>query len=110
MYIKPHSKYVLMTAIQRDTRFLSHKLIMDYSLLCGLDEKNNQICVGIIDYLRAFTWDKKVETYLKTISGTGMPTIVSPEIYRKRFLKAIDRYFLEVPDGWYQDKSFSMEE
>lgn len=59
------------------------------------------------DYLRVFTWDKKVETYIKTIGGQGkMPTIVSPEIYRTRFINAIDRYFLEVPDQWYtQDVS-----
>lgn len=45
-----------------------------------------------------------METYLKTISGQGkMPTIVSPEVYRKRFINAIDRYFLAVPDQWYQD-------
>lgn len=98
-----------MTAILRDTRFLSNKLIMDYSLLCGIDEEDNQIAVGIIDYLRVFTWDKKVETYFKTISGNGMPTIVSPEIYRKRFLDAIDRYFLEVPDEWYQENPLSIE-
>jgi 1-phosphatidylinositol-3-phosphate 5-kinase len=55
--------------------------------------------------LRVFTWDKKVETYIKTISGQGkMPTIVSPEVYRTRFINAIDRYFLEVPDQWYQEK------
>ena len=59
-----------------------------------------------------FTWDKKVETYLKkvesTISGQGkMPTIVSPEVYRARFINAIDRYVLEVPDQWYEDHSRS---
>ena len=77
---------------------------MDYSLLCGFDQQNNVIAVGIIDYLRVFTWDKKVETYLKTISGPigKMPTIVSPEVYKARFINAIDRYFLEVPDQWYQ--------
>jgi hypothetical protein len=57
------------------------------------------------DYLRVFTWDKKLETYLKTISGPKVPTIVSPEVYRTRFINALDRYFLEVPDQWYQEKS-----
>lgn len=33
--------------------------------------------------------------------GTGkMPTIVSPEVYRLRFLDAMNRYFLMVPDQW----------
>jgi hypothetical protein len=92
-----------MKAIESDTEFLSSKFVMDYSLLCGLDHVNNQIVVGIIDYIRTFTWDKKLETYFKTIGGQGkMPTIVSPEIYRTRFVSAIERYFLEVPDHWYQ--------
>lgn len=34
-----------------------------------------------------------------------MPTIVSPGEYKTRFVNAIDRYFLEVPDHWYQDTS-----
>ena len=29
-----------------------------------------------------------------------MPTVVSPELYRSRFLEAMDRYFLHVPDRW----------
>jgi len=33
--------------------------------------------------------------------GQGkLPTIVSPEEYRKRFIEAMHRYFLEVPDAW----------
>ncbi len=94
-----------MEAIENDAKFLSSKFVMDYSLLCGFDETSNMIVVGIIDYLRVFTWDKKVETYLKTISGQGkMPTIVSPEVYKARFVNAIDRYLLAVPDQWYQSK------
>lgn len=107
IYIKPHSKYVLMKAIENDCNFLSSKYIMDYSLLCGIDMENNEVKVGLIDYLRAFTWDKRVETYIKkTIGGSQgkMPTIVSPEVYRSRFLNAIDRYFQQVPDQWYEDK------
>ena len=29
-----------------------------------------------------------------------MPTVVSPQLYRGRFLEAMDRYFLHVPDQW----------
>lgn len=107
IYIKPHSKFVLMKAIENDCTFLSSKYIMDYSLLCGIDLENSQVKVGLIDYLRAFTWDKKVETYIKkTIGGSQgkMPTIVSPEVYKTRFINAIDRYFQQVPDQWYEDK------
>lgn len=35
------------------------------------------------------------------LGGQGkLPTIVSPEEYQKRFIEAMHRYFLEVPDHW----------
>lgn len=56
------------------------------------------------DYIRTFTWDKKLETLVKSsmiMGGQGkLPTVVSPEIYRSRFCEAMDRYFLQVPDHW----------
>lgn len=77
---------------------------MDYSLLVGLDEDNKELVLGIIDYIRTFTWDKKLETIVKRygiLGGQGkLPTIVSPEEYQKRFIEAMHRYFLEVPDHW----------
>jgi 1-phosphatidylinositol-3-phosphate 5-kinase len=48
IYIRPHSKQVLMKAIENDTKFLSSKFIMDYSLLCGFNDETNEIVVGII--------------------------------------------------------------
>lgn len=30
----------------------------------------------------------------------GLPTIVSPKLYRQRFTEAMDRYFLVAPDRW----------
>lgn len=40
-----------MKAIENDTQFLSSKFVMDYSLLCGFDQVNNEIVVGIIGIL-----------------------------------------------------------
>lgn len=104
LYILPHSKSVLTAAIQYDTEFLSAQSVMDYSLLVGLDEENKELVLGIIDYIRTFTWDKKLETIVKRygiLGGQGkLPTIVSPEEYQKRFIEAMHRYFLEVPDHW----------
>lgn len=71
---------------------------MDYSLLVGLDE--NYLIVGIIDYIRKFTIDKRIESYLKQVVDQRLPTIVSPKIYKSRFIEAMDRYFLAVPDRW----------
>lgn len=71
---------------------------MDYSLLVGLDDKF--LIVGIIDYIRKFTIDKRIESYLKQVVDQRLPTIVSPNVYKSRFIEAMDRYFLAVPDRW----------
>jgi len=100
LYVHLHSKAVLMSAITRDTHFLANHSVMDYSLLVGCDESANELVIGIIDYIRTFTWDKMLEMVLKkNIIGT-MPTVVSPDSYRRRFLESMDRYFLYVPDRW----------
>lgn len=104
LYILPHSKAVLIAAIQNDTEFLVEQSVMDYSLLVGLDTNNKELVLGIIDYIRTFTWDKKLETMFKKygmLGGQGkLPTIISPQEYRNRFIEAMHRYFLQVPDSW----------
>ncbi|KAI5754029.1 hypothetical protein M8J77_005179 [Diaphorina citri] len=104
LYIHPHSKFILMQAINNDTQFLANQHVMDYSLLLGIDDTNMELVVGMIDYIRTFTWDKKIETMVKKsglLGGQGkLPTIVSPDEYRKRFQSAMNRYFLGVPDRW----------
>ena len=58
----------------------------------------------IPDYIRTFTWDKKLETMVKKsviMGGQGkQPTIIQPKDYRDRFIAAMHRYFLPVPDRW----------
>ncbi|KAM8789825.1 1-phosphatidylinositol 3-phosphate 5-kinase isoform 3-T3 [Rhynchonycteris naso] len=104
LYIRSHSKAVLRASIRSDSHFLSSHLIIDYSLLVGRDDTSNELVVGIIDYIRTFTWDKKLEMVVKStgiLGGQGkMPTVVSPELYRTRFCEAMDKYFLMVPDRW----------
>ena len=126
LYIRGHSQGVLDKALNSDTEFLASQLVMDYSLLVGIDEETSQLIVGIIgnfrlnsiniylididslfhvtDYIRTFTWDKRLETFVKSsgiLGGQGkMPTVVSPELYRTRFCEAMNRYFLGVPDKW----------
>ena len=48
VYIHPHSKVVLMRAIQEDTEFLARNAIMDYSLLTCIDDQTGELVVGII--------------------------------------------------------------
>ena len=100
LYVRPHSKAVLTSAITRDTQFLADHSVMDYSLLVGCDDSTNELVIGIIDYIRTFTWDKMLEMVLKKNIIGAMPTVVSPELYRRRFLESMDRYFLYVPDRW----------
>jgi Phosphatidylinositol-4-phosphate 5-Kinase len=63
-----------------------------------VDSENNELVVGIVDYIRTYTWDKKLESWVKESTflggaGKGEPTIVTPKQYRQRFLAAMERYF-----------------
>lgn len=54
--------------------------------------------IKVIDYIRTYTWDKKLESWVKDSAflggGTkGEPTIITPKQYRQRFLSAMERYF-----------------
>ncbi|XP_049318083.1 putative 1-phosphatidylinositol 3-phosphate 5-kinase [Bactrocera dorsalis] len=104
LYILSHSKAVLKDAINRDSTFLEKNQIMDYSLLVGLNHDSSILVLGIIDYIRTFTFDKKVESFVKQtgiLGGMGkLPTVISPERYKQRFIDAMDRYFYTVPDRW----------
>lgn len=73
---------------------------MDYSLVVGVDLDKHELVVGIVDYIRTFTWcvfyprkpelrslrirDKKLESWVKDSAflggaGKGEPTIVTPK-------------------------------
>lgn len=86
---------MITEAIENDTSFLSNNGVMDYSLLLGIDEQNKTLVVGIIDYIRTFTWDKRIEMYVKRtgiLGGHGnLPTVISPKMYKTRFSEAMDR-------------------
>lgn len=107
MYEKPilvdqTSKALLGMSVWNDSLFLSTLNVMDYSLIVGIDANGTLVC-GVIDYLRRYTWDKQLESWVKkTILGTKdkqakIPTIVSPKQYQKRFRYAIWLYFIMVP-------------
>lgn len=79
--------------------------VMDYSLLVGVDEEKNELVLGIIDFLRQYTWDKHLESWVKFTGILGgpkneAPTVISPKQYKRRFRKAMTTYFLMVPDQW----------
>ncbi|EXX79916.1 uncharacterized protein OCT59_021526 [Rhizophagus irregularis] len=104
LYLREHSKKLLTESLFNDTLFLGRHNVMDYSLLVGFDEEKQELIVGIVDFIRTFTLDKKLESWVKEtgfLGGGGKePTIVSPRQYKNRFREAMDRYFLMVPDRW----------
>ena len=96
---------ILNQALINDCKFLKKEEIIDYSLviifeICDIKEKNEnkfeikRIRMGIVDYLRKYTWDKQIESYgKKLIHGFGIPTIINPEKYSERFIEKIKTYF-----------------
>jgi len=48
LYVHPHSKIILNQSINDDAEFLTSQLVMDYSLLVGLDEDSGELVLGII--------------------------------------------------------------
>ncbi|WVZ87800.1 hypothetical protein U9M48_034382 [Paspalum notatum var. saurae] len=107
IYIGGRAKHLLQRAIWNDTSFLTSINVMDYSLLVGVDKQKHELVFGIIDYLRQYTWDKQLETWVKAslvVPKNESPTVVSPREYKKRFRKFMSKYFLTVPDDWSTEK------
>ncbi|KAK9796713.1 hypothetical protein WJX73_010097 [Symbiochloris irregularis] len=51
----------LLRALWSDTAFLAGLGVMDYSLLVGMNQSGGTLVVGIIDFIRQYTWDKALE-------------------------------------------------
>ncbi|KAJ0679541.1 putative 1-phosphatidylinositol-3-phosphate 5-kinase chromatin regulator PHD family [Helianthus annuus] len=105
LFLGSKAKRNLERAVWNDTSFLASIDVMDYSLLVGVDEENKELVLGIIDFMRQYTWDKQLETWVKASGILGgpknaSPTIISPKQYKRRFRKAMTSYFLTVPDQW----------
>ncbi|KAJ1553076.1 hypothetical protein HK405_009026, partial [Cladochytrium tenue] len=98
-----HSKRIITEAIQNDTDFLAGANVMDYSLLVGVNDLKREMIVGIVDFIGPYTWYKRLETRSKTTLKGGREdavTVIPPEQYADRFRRALDQYFLMVPDKW----------
>jgi len=106
LFVREYAKKVLRASLWNDTLFLAKMNVMDYSLVMGIDEGNHELVVGIIDCIRTFTWDKKLESWVKERGlvggGAKEPTVVTPRQYKNRFREAIERYLLMAPGCWYQ--------
>ncbi|PWN29553.1 hypothetical protein BDZ90DRAFT_230421 [Jaminaea rosea] len=114
LYIRESSKVLIRQALKHDSDFLAAMNIMDYSVIVGLDtedDENRELVVGIIDFLRSYTWDKRVETFVKEQSSLlvaaggskgELPTVITPKQYANRFLSFLDGILLLSPDSWYK--------
>ena len=101
IFVREHTKKLLKASVWNDTLFLSQNNVMDYSLMAGFDDEEREIIVGIIDCIRTYTWDKKLESWIKD-RGKNKPTITSPKDYRNRFRIAMEKYILQAPNCWHQ--------
>ncbi|CAL1390131.1 unnamed protein product [Linum trigynum] len=105
IFVGNKAKRLLERSVWNDTAFLASIDVMDYSLLVGVDEGKHELALGIIDFMRQYTWDKHLETWVKASGILGgskntTPTVISPQQYKKRFRKAMTAYFVMVPDQW----------
>ncbi|KAF3357529.1 hypothetical protein VdG1_03317 [Verticillium dahliae VDG1] len=106
LFAREHSKKLLRASVWNDTLFLARQNVMDYSLMVAVDEVKKELVVGIIDCIRTYTWDKKLESWIKDRGfvggGRNRPTVTSPKEYKSRFREAMARYILQAPNCWHQ--------
>ncbi|KAH6665278.1 1-phosphatidylinositol-3-phosphate 5-kinase FAB1 [Plectosphaerella plurivora] len=106
LFAREHSKKLLRASVWNDTLFLARQNVMDYSLMIAVDEVKKELVVGIIDCIRTYTWDKKLESWIKDRGfaggGRNRPTVTSPKEYKSRFREAMARYILQAPNCWHQ--------
>jgi 1-phosphatidylinositol-3-phosphate 5-kinase len=96
IFVREHCKKLLQLSLWNDTLFLAAQNVMDYSLIIGIDEVKKELVIGMVDYTRTYTLDKKLETWFKDIRFPGgdqtRPTIIGPKEYKSRFQEAMKKY------------------
>lgn len=115
IFVGKKSKQMLIRAVWNDTKFLADMDVMDYSMLVGVSDECHELVLGIIDFIRPYTWDKQLETWVKESGILGgpintAPTIISPNSYKLRFRKAMQTYFVVVPSPPEEEEGKKNEE
>ena len=113
-------KEQIMAQLKQDVEFLKRWNVMDYSLIVAECAGGNELKIGVVDYLRSYTWDKALESIVKSylpenenrdgsLDGSfeenntteiSKPTILPADEYMNRFLEAIDKYVHVVNFDW----------
>ncbi|GAA6009969.1 hypothetical protein JCM11491_005808 [Sporobolomyces phaffii] len=114
IYVREESQSFIREAIFNDSQFLSDLNVMDYSLVIGVDSSKQELVVGIVDFIRTYTWNKRIESWVKETtfiggaSKAGGPTIITPKQYKMRFREAIDGYLQLSPSPWLSAESLKV--
>ena len=87
---------ILNICVNNDTLCLAKSQIIDYSLLVIINTETKKLRFGIIDYVQHYTLEKILESRIKKILKGNEPTIIEPEKYKRRFKKAIKKYFIAM--------------
>ncbi|GAM89451.1 hypothetical protein ANO11243_074890 [Dothideomycetidae sp. 11243] len=101
LFVREHARKLVKASVWNDTMFLCRQNVMDYSLMAGFDDPSRRLFVGIIDCIRTYTWDKKLESWIKD-RGKNKPTITSPKDYRNRFRVSMMQYVLQSPNVYHE--------
>ncbi|PNS21803.1 1-phosphatidylinositol 3-phosphate 5-kinase fab1 [Sphaceloma murrayae] len=101
LFVREHARKLVKASVWNDTMWLCRQNVMDYSLMAGFDDPSHQLFVGIIDCIRTYTWDKKLESWIKD-RGKNKPTITSPKDYRNRFRVSMMQYVLQAPNVYHE--------
>jgi len=101
LFVREHARKLVKASVWNDTMWLCKQNVMDYSLMAGFDDTARQLTIGIIDCIRTYTWDKKLESWIKD-RGKNKPTITSPKDYRNRFRVSMMQYVLQSPNVYHE--------
>ena len=100
---------LIIEKIISDVKFLEEHHIMDYSLLVMICKPTSAkspflfhgprhtYCIGIIDFLQKFTWQKHAELSFKSfMKDKSLVSAQNPTTYAKRFSKKMIEYLSVV--------------
>lgn len=79
-----------------DIQLRRYRLTNILRLLLGVDSEQKQIACGLVDTIGSYTFAKTLEYKAKQNIKKNV-TVIPPNEYRDRFVKAINSYFVACP-------------